>query len=72
MDLDKILVAYDSNKFQVFDLHNNCSLTEWSKKNQEFPSNYLNRYNRIIGITQISDLKYILYTNYTYITVDLG
>ncbi len=37
----------------------------------KFPTNFLNRYNRIVGLTQVSDTKYLVYTNYTYIVLDL-
>jgi starvation-inducible outer membrane lipoprotein len=35
------------------------------------PDNYSNRFNRINGIVKITEAKYILYTNYTYIVLDL-
>lgn len=45
---------------------------DWSRKNMSaFPQNFLNRYNRIVGITALSQQKFILYTNYTYIVLDL-
>ena len=54
-DLDKLVVAYDSNRVAVFDL-NNKRLHDWTKQNLEkFPSNYLTRFNRIVGIVQLSD-----------------
>lgn len=67
----KLLIAYDSNKIlaydtQAFELHS------WSKANiDKFPKNFLNRFNRIIGLTQINEDKFIAYTNYTYITLNL-
>jgi len=71
-DQDKLIVAYDSNKILVYDLLNH-KLHDWSRRNppSNFPSNFLNRFNRIIGITSISLTKYILYTHYTYILLDL-
>ena len=36
------------------------------------PSNFANRFNRISGIVQVGQNKYILYTNYTYIVLDLS
>ena len=71
-DQDKLVVAYDTNKIAVFNLIGK-KLYDWTKENLEkFPGNYLNRFNRIIGISQIDDQKFILYTNYTYITLDLS
>lgn len=48
-------------------------LHDWSLANMnKFPSNFLNRYNRIVGITQVSFNLYLIYTNYTYIVLDLS
>ena len=57
----------------VFDILNH-KLHNWSRVNgpSKFPKNFLNRYNRIFGMTQITSAKYILYTNYTYIILDLN
>ncbi|MFO0117555.1 MAG: hypothetical protein ACK521_08045 [bacterium] len=71
-DLDKLLVAYDSNKIVVFDLLN-LRLHEWTKLHVDrLPSNFLNRYNRIIGCVGVSESKFVLYTNYTYCVLDLN
>ena len=71
-DQDKLILAYDSNKLLVLDLLNK-RIHDWSKRNSadRLPANFLNRYNRIVGITQITPGKYILYTHYTYIVLDL-
>lgn len=71
-DQDKLIVAYDSNKILVFDLLNH-KLHDWSRRNppSTFPPNFLNRFNRIVGLTCISPSKYLLYTHYTYILLDL-
>lgn len=70
-DSEKMAVAYDSNKLMVFDIHNRC-LHSWSRKNDElFPSNFLKRYNRIIGATAVSATKFLFYTNYTYMILDV-
>jgi hypothetical protein len=53
-DSDKLVVAYDNNKIVVFDTQNK-EMHSWSKKNiDKFPKNYLNRFNRIIGLVKIS------------------
>lgn len=71
-DQDKLIVVYDSNKIIAYDL-NNMRLHDWSLANMnKFPSNFLNRYNRIVGITQVSFNLYLIYTNYTYIVLDLS
>jgi hypothetical protein len=71
-DQDKLIIAYDTNKILVLDLLNK-RIHDWSRKNpaDKFPMNFLNRYNRIVGITQVSSTKYLLYTHYTYAVLDL-
>ena len=70
-DVDKLLVAYDSNKVGVFDLINK-QLHPWTVKNiSKFPKNFLSRYNRFIGATKVSDSKFLLYTNYTHCVLDM-
>ncbi len=71
-DQDKMVVCYDKeNRVVVYDIINK-RVHEWSKRNERMPENFTNRYNRITGIVQISQMKYILYTNYTYIVLDLN
>jgi hypothetical protein len=51
-DHDKLVVCYDSNHVQVFDLLNK-RLHDWSRRNgpERFPQNFLTRYNRMVGLT---------------------
>ena len=70
-DMDKLLVAYETNKIVVFDLLGK-QLHGWSREYvDKLPKNFLSRYNRLIGVSQYSDNKYILYSNYTYSVLDL-
>lgn len=70
-DEDKLIVAYDSNKMAVFDLLNKC-LHEWTVANiEKLPSNFLTRYNRIVGVVAVSKSRFMFYTNYTYFVLDL-
>lgn len=70
-DMDKLLVVYDTNQIVVFDTINR-KLNEWSIENMnKLPANYLRRYNRVIGVVQLSSTKFILWTNYTYAVLDL-
>ena len=70
-DEDKLVVAYDSNKMAVFDLLNKC-LHEWTVSNiDRLPSNFLSRYNRIVGVVPVSKSRFMFYTNYTYFVLDL-
>ena len=67
---EKAVVAYDTNKIVVFDINNKC-LHHWSRiSDQNFPSNFLNRYNRLIGCCSLSSQNFILYSNYTYTILD--
>ena len=70
---EKLFVTYENNKFGVFDLKNKC-LDKWSSQNlQKFPSNYVNKLNRIVGIVLHPEdkKKIILYSNFYYILVNL-
>lgn len=70
--VEKMVVAYDTNFIQVFDLNNTC-MHQWSRTNGKyFPHNFMTRFNRIVGITALSEQKFLLYTNYTYIVFDLA
>ena len=71
-DMDKLVVAYESNKVGIFDLVNK-QLHPWTVKNiSKFPRNFLQRYNRFIGVCKVSESKFLLYTNYTYSVLDLN
>lgn len=70
-DMDKLLIGYDSNHVAVFDLLNR-QIHEWTSSNlMRLPKNFLSRYNKFAGALQLSDTKYMLYTSYTYCTIDL-
>lgn len=71
-DAEKAVVVYDSNKIVIFDTLN-TKLHDWSKQNLDrLPKNYLDRYNRLIGIVALSDSKFLLYSNYTYSVLDMN
>lgn len=70
---DSLIVAYaQDNLVVVYDLNNKC-LHPWSIKYgpSAFAKEFRNRYNRIIGISEVSSSKFILYTNYTWCVLDL-
>lgn len=70
-DMDKLVIAYDTNKIVVFDSINR-KLHQWTLDNlTKLPQSFLRRYNRILGLVQLSTHKYILWTNYTYAVLDL-
>ena len=70
--LEKLVVAYDSNHIQVFDLLNKC-LHAWSRTNGDrFPSNFLSRFNRLVGVTTLTETRFLFYSNYTYTILDLA
>lgn len=69
-DEDRLVVAYDSNKLAVFDMLNKC-LDQWTVSNiNKLPSNFLTRYNRIVGVLPVSKSRFLFYTNYTYFVLD--
>ena len=58
------LIDFNSKKFD-----------EWTNqriKNEDYPINYIKWYNRIFGICALGINKYILYTDYNYILLDLS
>ena len=70
-DFDKIVVAYETNHILVFDLVNK-QLHPWSVNNfDNLPKNWLSRYNRITGLKNLSDTKFLLFTNYSFSILDL-
>lgn len=70
-DMDKLLVGYDSNHVAVYDLLNK-QIHPWTDRNlTRMPKNFLSRYNKFAGAIQISEDKYLLYTSYTFCTLDL-
>ena len=69
---DRLIVCYDSNKFLIHDLADK-TLSKYSKQHMKsFPINYLNQYNRIYGVVELSESKLVLYTHFTHIMVDLN
>jgi len=70
-DMDKLMVGYDTNHIAIFDLLNR-QIHPWTSTNFErLPRNFLSRYNKFAGAIQVSESKYLLYTNYTFCTLDL-
>lgn len=71
-EAEKMVLAYDNNKIQVLDINNKC-LHPWTRQNETlFPANFLNRYNRLIGVTALSADKFLFYSNYTYTILDVS
>lgn len=66
---DRLLVAYSNNKFHLHNTSTNQLVKEVA--NIRWPQNYLNRYNRIYGVVQLTDSQFILYTHFTIIRIDL-
>ena len=70
-DMDKLVIAFDSNKIVVYDTINR-KIHPWSLENlNRIPANFLSRYNRILGVTPLSADKFVLWTNYTFAVLDL-
>lgn len=69
-DEEKIVTTYDDNKIVVFDLLNKC-LHPWTSSHlHQLPQNFLNRYNRVMGITKVNK-RFMFHTHYTYFVLDL-
>ena len=73
LHMDKLVVVYENNKFAIFDIKQKC-LEKWSWQNlNKFPSNFVNKNNRIIGILfhPNEKNKIILYSNYYYVIINI-
>ena len=67
-----LVVVYENNKIAVFDTKKKC-VNAWTIKNfNKFPQNFLNNYNKFIGIVQGSKSKIILYTHFSFSVVDFS
>ena len=69
------IITIDENNLIYFINLNNKKFDQWTNdriKNEDYPLNYIKWYNRIFGICVISSNKYILYTDYNYISLDLN
>lgn len=62
---DRLIVVYSSNKFLIHDV------TTQKIKEIAYPENYLTRFNRVYGCVELSANKFLLYTHYTTILVNL-
>jgi hypothetical protein len=73
IDSTKIILVDENNHIYIIDL-NSKKFDEWTKqriKNEDYPFNYLKWYNKIFGICPLDINKYLFYTDYNYITLDL-
>ena len=69
----KIITIDENNLIYLIDL-NTKKFDQWTNdriKNEDYPLNYIKWYNRIFGICVFGLNKYLLYTDYNYILVDL-
>lgn len=66
----ELVVVYENNKIAAFDLKKKC-VNSWTMKNfNKFPQNFLNNYNKFMGIVEGSRSKIILYTHFSFSVVD--
>lgn len=72
LNKDTLLTIGEDNKFFLVDVENK-KFSDWTNKNiNNFPKNYLRWYNKIMGVTSDESEKFLLYTDYNYIKVDLN
>ncbi len=70
LDDAQLIVVGDKNEIVIYDVAHK-TLDPWSKKQgRTLPRNYLDRYNRVYDIVQIGPHKFVMYTHYTFITLD--
>ena len=73
LDNSKIITIDENNKIYLIDLKTK-KFDQWTNdriKNEDYPLNYIKWYNRIFGICSLDTNRYILYTDYNYILLDL-
>ena len=73
IDRTKIITIDENNLIFIIDLKTK-KFDSWTNdriKNEDYPINYIKWYNKIFGICALSLNKYILYTDYNYILLDL-
>ena len=69
----KIIIIDENNLIYLIDLKTK-KFDQWTNnriKNEDYPLNYIKWYNRIFGICVLGLNKYLLYTDYNYILLDL-
>jgi len=67
----RAFIIGDKNEIFIYDLLHK-SLDPWSKQyGKSLPANYLDRFNRVYDIVQLNSHKYLLYTHYTFIVLDM-
>ena len=74
IDNTKLITIDENNLIYLIDF-NSKKFDEWTNqriKNEDYPINYIKWYNRIFGICALGINKYILYTDYNYILLDLS
>mmetsp|Transcript_1680 Transcript_1680/g.2968 ORF Transcript_1680/g.2968 Transcript_1680/m.2968 type:complete len:108 (+) Transcript_1680:992-1315(+) len=56
----------------ILDINNRC-IHPWSRTNLDrLPLNFLKRYNRFIGAVGVTGEKFLIFTNYSVITLDIS
>jgi hypothetical protein len=73
LDNSKIITIDENNKIYLIDLKTK-KFDQWTNdriKKEDYPLNYIKWYNRIFGICALGTDRYILYTDYNYILLDL-
>ena len=74
IDSSKIMTIDENNLIYLIDL-NTKKFDEWTNeriKKEDYPINYIKWYNKIFGICVLGLNRYILYTDYNYILLDLA
>ena len=73
LENSKIITIDENNLIYLTDLKTK-KFDKWTNdriKNEDYPPNYFKWYNRIFGICVLGLDKYLLYTDYNYILLDL-
>ena len=74
IDKNNIITIDENNLIYIINLKTK-KFNEWTNQrilHEDYPLNYLKWYNKIFGICPLNTNKFILFTDYNYITVDLN
>lgn len=72
-DNTKIILIDENNYIYLIDIETK-KFDDWTNtriKDEDYPLNYIRWYNKIFGICPLDPDKYILYTDYNYIILDI-
>ncbi len=69
-DFNRLFIVTDDNRILMYDIAHKA-VDGWTRdQGSKLPKNYLDRYNRVYDVLQLSEHTFILYTHYTFMYLD--